>query len=220
MYIYRIHSSALYHSEVHNSPSSIRLRIVESRNRHKFLTQDITSQLEHSMQSGTSGYIFSNYWREIHAAFTTGEDSSHNSTTVPPPPPTAMMTAARSTVSLWTTCFALYLRRQNSTVSACHIPRTCSSTDDCRRCTWCRPTMARPVPPDCYRSCSSLGPFATLAADLVMAAVAGSAVSSTTTARYKCPGKIPRWSRPVVLKARWSTGCSYRFVTQQRKIII
>lgn len=110
----------------------------------------------------------------------------------------------RSTAIVSSVCWSLYLHcRRDSTVSACHTPRTCSSMDDCRRCTWCKPTKAPLVPPGHYRSRpSSAVPAATLVVDSASGAVANLAFSLATTDRYKCPDKTPRWSRPMVLKVR------------------
>lgn len=108
----------------------------------------------------------------------------------------------RSTATLSPACRSLYLHCRGSTVSACRTPRTCSSVDDCRRCTYYKPTKARLVHPDHYHSRpSSAAPAAMPVVDSVGAAVADSAVSSATTGRYKCPDKTPRWSRPMVLKS-------------------
>lgn len=110
----------------------------------------------------------------------------------------------RSTATFSPVCQSVYLHcRRGSTVSAYRTPRTYSSVDDCQRCTWCRPTRARPVRPGrCHSRSSSAAPVAMPAVDSVSAAVADSAVSSATTGRYKCPDKTPRWSRPMVLKVR------------------
>lgn len=107
----------------------------------------------------------------------------------------------RLTATLSPVCWSLYLHcRHGSTVSAYRTPRTCSSVDGYQRCTWYRPTRARPVR---YHSrSSSVALVAMPAVDSVGAAVADSAVSSATTGRYKCPDKTPRWFRPMVLKVR------------------
>lgn len=99
-----------------------------------------------------------------------------------------------------------YLRCRCPTASACRTPRTCSSADGCRRCTWYRPTTVHPVLP-CRRcrgavSSSSASPAATPEVDSVRAAAGSGAPgsSSATADRYKCLGRIPRWSRPTVLQ--------------------
>jgi len=119
-------------------------------------------------------------------------------------PPTrrfTITTITRSTATLSSIYRNLYLHWRDSTVSACRTPRTCSSADDCQRCTWCRPTKAHPVPPDHCYSRSSAVPTAMPVVDSVGAVVADSMVSSAMIGRYKCPGKTLRWSRPMVLES-------------------
>lgn len=114
------------------------------------------------------------------------------------PLPTRVTTTITSIASFLATCRSLYLHyRWGLTVSACRTPRTCSLADDCRKYTWCRPTMARPV--HC-RSPLSAVPIATLGVDSVKVAVADSTVLSVMADQYKCSDKTPRWFRPVVLK--------------------
>jgi len=113
---------------------------------------------------------------------------------------TTMMTAMKLAASHLTNyCVAaalpyLHCCHLGSTVLACRIPRICSSTDDYRRCTWCKPTMARFVPPDHQL----IAAVAMLVAGL--AKVVDSTVSLVTVDQYKCPGKTPHWSHLAVLK--------------------
>lgn len=118
----------------------------------------------------------------------------------------------------WPRCAALYLCwHRNSTVSACRILRSCSLADDCRTYTSCRPMTARRDHPGRSRS-PSAGSAATPAADSARVVVVNFAVSLATAGRYKCLGKTPRWSRPVVLKSEivyyYLAAALYRFIAR------